>query len=106
MVLKSIGVLSAAKIVGVMYAVMGLLTGLMMAAIFSMIPSMASASDPSMNQMPSWIAPMFGVGSIVILPIMYGIMGFIGGAIGAVIYNALAGMIGGLVLNLEPTHRA
>ena len=99
MVLKSIGVLSAAKIVGVMYAVMGLIMGLVFAGLFSMIPAMAPSGQ---DQIPSWIAPMFGVGSIVILPIMYGIMGFIGGAIGAVIYNVLAGAIGGLELHLEP----
>ncbi len=98
MVLKSIGVLSAAKIVGVMYAVMGLIMGFVFAGLFSMIPAMAPTGQ---DQIPGWIAPMFGVGSIVILPIMYGIMGFIGGAIGAVIYNVLAGAIGGLELNLE-----
>ena len=99
MVLKSIGVLSAAKIVGVMYAVMGLIMGLFFAALLSYIPAMV---PPSESQIPGWIAPMFGVGSIVIMPIMYGIMGFVGGAIGAVIYNVLAGSIGGLELHLEP----
>ena len=39
MVLKSIGVLSAAKILGLMYAAMGLLMGIVFAAIFSMLPS-------------------------------------------------------------------
>src|SRR6187549_2250017 len=102
MVLKSIGVLSAAKIVGVMYAVMGLIMGLIFAAMFSMIPAMAPTGT---DQIPSWIAPMFGLGSIVIMPIMYGIMGFIGGAIGTVIYNLLAGAIGGLELHLEPGTR-
>ena len=44
---------------------------------------------------------MFGMGAIVIMPIFYGCMGFIGGAIAAVIYNSLAGMMGGLELRLE-----
>jgi hypothetical protein len=35
------------------------------------------------------------------MPIFYGCMGFIGGALGAVVYNALAGMMGGLELRLE-----
>ena len=100
MVLKSVGVLSAAKIVGVMYAVMGLIMGLVFAAVFSMIPM---ANPGGGTDVPAWIAPMFGVGSIVFMPIVYGLMGFIGGAIGAVIYNMLAAVIGGLVLNLEPT---
>ncbi len=99
MVLKSIGVMSAAKIVAVMYAVMGLIGGLMFAAIFSFVPMAMDGPDAP----PSWLAPMFGVGSIVMMPIFYGVIGFCIGAIGAVIYNALAGMIGGIELRLEQT---
>ena len=102
MVLKSVGVLSAAKIVGLMYAILGLFTGLIFAAVFSFLP--AGLDTP--NDIPHWIAPMFGLGSLVVMPIMYGVMGFIGGAIGAVIYNVLAGMMGGLVLRIEPTPQA
>ena len=97
MVLRSIGVMSAAKIVAVMYAIMGLLGGLMFAAIFSLIPLSMQGPDAP----PSWLAPMFGVGSIVIMPVVYGVIGFCVGALGAVIYNALAGMIGGVELRLE-----
>ena len=100
MVLKKIGVLSAAKIAGVLYAAIGLCMGLVFAGLFSLLPQMA---PPSEGQMPAWFGAMFGVGSIVILPIMYGIMGFIGGAIGAVIYNIFAGVVGGLELELETT---
>ena len=98
MVLKSIGVMSAAKVVGVLYAVMGLLMGVMFGALFSLIPAMAS---PDGGGVPGWMAPMFGFGAIVFMPIVYGIMGFVGGAIAALIYNALAGVIGGLELRLE-----
>jgi len=99
MVLKSVGVLSAAKIVGLMYAILGLVMGLFFAAVFSMIP-MSDAANP---EMPTWLAPMFGTGAILIMPIFYGCMGFVGGAIAAVIYNALARMMGGLELKLETT---
>jgi hypothetical protein len=101
MVLKSVGVLSAAKIVGLMYAILGLIMGLFFAAVFSMIPM--SDANP---EMPTWLAPMFGTGAILIMPIFYGCMGFVGGAIAAVIYNALSGMMGGLELRLETTTRA
>ena len=101
MVLKSIGVLSAAKIVGVMYAVLGLIAGLFFAAFFAMIP-MADAGN---SEMPAWLAPMFGTGALVLMPVFYGCMGFVGGAIAAVIYNALSGVMGGLELRLETTTR-
>ena len=99
MVLKSVGVLSAAKIVGLMYAILGLIMGLLFAGIFSMIP-MHDAANPDL---PTWLAPMFGTGAILMMPIFYGCMGFVGGAIAAVIYNALARMMGGLELKLETT---
>ena len=102
MVLKSIGVMSAAKVVGVLYAVMGLLMGVMFGAIFSLVPTMAGPE----GGVPGWMAPMFGFGAIVFMPILYGIMGFVGGAIAALIYNALAGVIGGLELRLESPTRA
>ena len=101
MVLKSIGVMSAAKIVAVMYVVMGLIAGLFFGAIFSMIPMPSEGPDA----VPSWLAPMFGLGAIVIMPIFYGVMGFCIGAIGALVYNGLAGVIGGVELRLEPSTR-
>ena len=33
--------------------------------------------------------------------VIYGILGFIGGAIGALIYNLVAGMVGGIVFEVD-----
>ena len=44
---------------------------------------------------------MFGVGAIIILPICYGLVGFIGTLIAASIYNGLAKLVGGVVLFTE-----
>ena len=101
MVLKHIGVLSAAKISGVMYAAMGLILGLILAGVFSLLPMAGRSSD-----VPAWLAPAFGIGSLIFMPIMYGLIGFVGGAIGAVIYNVFAGMVGGVELQLEPVNRS
>ena len=98
MILKKVGVLSVAKIMGAMQAVIGLLIGLFMGAIFSVMPM----NNPDV---PSWLAPSFGIGAIVFAPVMYGIFGFIAGAIGGVVYNLFAGMVGGLELHLEPVNR-
>jgi hypothetical protein len=99
MVLRRIGVMSAAKVIGALYAVLGLVMGLVFAAVFSLIGAAGPAADPDI---PSWLAPMFGVGSIIFMPIFYGIMGFIMGAIGAAVYNLFAGMVGGVELDLQP----
>jgi hypothetical protein len=97
MVLKRIGVLSAAKITGAIYAALGLLIGLCVSVIFSLLPMTAM----NQSELPSFLAPMFGIGALIVMPIFYGAMGFIGGAIGALAYNVLAGIVGGLELQLE-----
>jgi hypothetical protein len=44
---------------------------------------------------------MMGVGAVVALPVFYGCMGFIAGAVGALFYNLFAGMVGGVELRTE-----
>jgi hypothetical protein len=43
-----------------------------------------------------------GVGAVVILPILYGVLGAIFGALTAAFYNLVAGISGGLSLEVEP----
>jgi len=44
----------------------------------------------------------FGMVFAVAMPIMYGVFGFIGGALGAVLYNLVAGWVGGIEVELDP----
>ena len=59
---------------------------------------MANANN---GDVPSWIAPIFGIGAIVIAPVFYGVMGLIGGAVAAAVYNLVAGVAGGLDLEVQ-----
>lgn len=95
--IRRIGVLSAAKILGVLYAAIGLIGG----AIFSCISIIGAASAFSDELGSDAFGALFGLGAIIIFPIMYGIMGFIGGAIMAFLYNLIAGAIGGIELELS-----
>jgi hypothetical protein len=99
MVIRRVGVGSVAKIAGVLYAIMGLIMGCFF-ALFAMAGAGlgAAASDEAM---PLWFAPMFGAGAIIIFPIFYGVLGAIFAAIGAALYNLIAGMIGGLQIEVE-----
>jgi hypothetical protein len=98
MVIRRVGVASAAKIAGAIYAVIGLIGGCIVAAIS--LPSVGLMSTAN-SDMPSWLGPMFGVGAIVIAPIFYGVMGLIIGALTAVVYNVVAGVAGGLDLEVQ-----
>lgn len=98
MVIKSVGVLSVAKMYGAIAAAMGLLIGILI-ALFSTVagPGLGVYHEGGRGL----LASMFGVGAIVVLPIFYGCMGFIAGAVGALFYNAFAGMVGGVEIRTE-----
>jgi hypothetical protein len=98
MVLKSVGVMSCAKIAGTLYGLMGILIG----GIFALISTLGLAlGQGASSQVPAWLGAIFGVGAIVFVPIVYGIMGFIGGLITALLYNLLAGFVGGIEMELQ-----
>ena len=94
-VVKKIGVLSAAKMYGAIAAAFGILIGCMF-AVAGMIGAGFAPEEGS-----ALFGAMFGVGAIILLPLIYGVMGFVSGAIGAALYNLFAAMVGGVSLELE-----
>jgi len=94
-VLKRVGPGSAFKIGLVLYAFIGLIIG----AIFSLV-SLFAAPFARTGGVP-FSGAMFGVGAVIILPIVYGIFGGIFAAIGAVIYNLVASWVGGLEVDIS-----
>ena len=88
MIVKRIDPISAAKISAVIYAAIGLLLGVLLALVGSGISGGA-------------FSPTLGIGTIIIGPIVYGLMGFIVTAIAAAIYNVVAGAVGGVRLDVE-----
>ncbi|HWY21071.1 MAG TPA: hypothetical protein VNX26_07605 [Candidatus Acidoferrum sp.] len=92
-IIKSVGVLSVAKIMGMIYGCMGLI----FVPFFLLIGLMGSA----LGQQNSPLAGIFGVGFAVLMPVIYGLIGFIAGLIGALLYNLFARWVGGFELELE-----
>ncbi|AFV22641.1 hypothetical protein Mpsy_0430 [Methanolobus psychrophilus R15] len=90
---RKIGVLSLGKITGVIYAVMGLIFGVIIAITSLTVGSMMYSQEAGRM--------LFGVWAIIALPIFYGVLGFIGGVITALIFNVVTGVIGGLELEIE-----
>lgn len=100
MVIRRFGVWSVAKLYGALLAAMGLLFGAIV-ALASLVGGASGAfGDAQANAGP--LAMMFGVGAIVFLPIFYGVMGVVMGAISAGLYNVFAGFIGGIEVETEP----
>ena len=94
--IKSVGVLSVAKVSGLLYGAMGLLVApffLLFAVVGSMAGKQAGAPP---------FGPLFGVVLALCAPILYGAMGFVMGALGGFIYNLIAGWVGGIEIELQP----
>ena len=80
------GVGQTAKVFGVLYGLMGL--------IFLPIVLLVSLASPNETG--------FGTGFAIALPFLYGIMGFIFTALACVLYNVVAGWIGGIEVEVSP----
>jgi hypothetical protein len=99
MVLRRVGVGSAAKVSGALYAALGLVAALIFAAISIVGAGFAAATQADGG--PAWLGALFGVGAIVFFPIIYGVMGIVFGALTALLYNVVSGLVGGLEIDLE-----
>ncbi len=96
-VLKSIGVLSCGKVLGILYALLGLLIGLPK-AFFLLIGAVASTGSAQPGSDGLIFGTLFGVGAVIFLPILYGIIGFAGGDKAALLYNLKVRLVGGIEL--------
>lgn len=106
MTIRRFNVFSVAKIQGFLGFVIGLLIGVIYGLVFMIFGAAISSLAPQGDSQA-----MGGVGAIVIglvimiaVPIFYGILAFIGGAIGALVYNLAAGVVGGLKFEIGRAH--
>ena len=99
MVVKSVKPLSVAKIVGLLYALLGLLFGGLMSLV-GLAGAFALPDTPGGEGFPPLFGAMFGIGAVLFMPIFYGCLGFISTLIGAVLYNVLAGAVGGIEVDV------
>jgi hypothetical protein len=83
--IRRFGVAQTAKVIGVLYALMGVI----------LIPVFLVIAMFSPNEQG------FGSGFALALPIIYGVMGFVLTAIGCLVYNLVAGWVGGVEVELE-----
>ena len=93
MTITRVGPLSAAKVAGLLYVVIGLVAGALV-SLFSIAGAAIGAG--SGNGDGAMFGALFGVGAIILLPIFYGFFGFVGTLIMAALFNVAAGMVGGI----------
>ncbi len=92
---KRVGVISLGKILGCVYALIGLIVG-----AFVSVLSLAGAFAASTGG-DRVAAMLFGGAAVIVFPLMYGLLGFLGGLLMAALYNVCASAVGGLEIELD-----
>lgn len=96
MVITKVGVLSLGKLMGLMYAAIGLLFGILY-ALFAVVGGGALlAMGGGDGAMSGGMMMGLGVVAVFAMPVVYGLLGFIGGLITALFFNFAAKYAGGL----------
>jgi len=98
MIVRRVGVLSLARIVGAVDFAIGLIVGLIASAA-SLFGAFTGMMDGHGHALWGFA---FGVGAVFVLPLFYGFLGFVGGAAAGLVYNLASSVLGGLELEIEP----
>ncbi len=81
---------------GILNGAFGVVIGLIVGVVFAVISVFGALVGGNAGA-----GILFGIGAIVLLPAFYGVLAFIGGCIGALVYNFVAGMAGGVRIRVE-----
>ncbi|HVO61509.1 MAG TPA: hypothetical protein VMT53_11275 [Terriglobales bacterium] len=93
--MKSIGVLSCAKI----FAIIHFAIGLIFVPFFLLMAMVGAFAGPKAgNAFSAAVAIVMAV----FMPFLYGFLGFVMGALGAWLYNLASSWLGGIELELQP----
>src|SRR5215470_8389600 len=101
MTIRRFGVVSVGKMYGLLMFIMGLIIGVIYGLIFIVFGAATSIGMGRDATAAGVSSVVIGIGMMIGIPLMYGFLGLIMGMIGALIYNAVAGVIGGVKFELE-----
>lgn len=99
--IRKLGILSIAKIQAVMMLVMSLIISIPYGLMVMIFGGMMMGAGKQETLIAGGGAFVIGLLIMVGLPIFYGVMGFVVGAIAALLYNLFAGMVGGIEIEVE-----
>lgn len=100
--IRKLGILSVAKIYAIMMFVISLLIAIpygLIVIAFSLIGAGTAGGDKALALGGGGV--VMGLGVMIGMPIIYALMGFVFGALGALIYNIFAGIVGGIEIEVE-----
>lgn len=97
---RKVGIVPTAGLVGAGMASLGLLAGVAYSfggAVFDLLVSLGWVSSPSSG---AWSTPGLGRGTalaflaLIGMPLIFGVVGLVAGAVGAVLYNGVTRVVG------------
>ncbi len=95
MIIRKVGLRSLANVVSSIYVVIGLIAGLVISIV-------ALAVDVPAGSLDAMERAVFSPFAIFWLPIVFGIKGYIVGALAGWVFNRIAPLAGGLEIEVEP----
>ena len=101
MVITRIRPLSVAKVAGLLYGLIGMVIGGCLSLVAMAGGLAAGLGDADSGGLGAVAGMVLGLGAVVVLPVIYGVFGFIGTAISALIYNFAAGLVGGVEIDVQ-----
>ena len=106
MTINRVGPLSVGKIAAFLYGIIGLFIGAVIAvfALFSGLAAGTAGAGSEVEGPAAAFGALFGVAgiaAIIIAPLLYAFMGFIGAVIMALIYNIVARIVGGIQVDVS-----
>jgi hypothetical protein len=96
-IIRKIDPLSVMKIAAICYGAIGLIEGAVFSVVFSLVP----LTGHDGRQIPRFFGVLFGGFSIIFFPILFAVMGAVGGGLMAAVYNVVARYVGGIQVEVE-----
>lgn len=93
--IRRVDPVAAGKVLGVIYAILGLVIG----ALFLVLMLVGAVAQGDGQALVGGV--IGGIVMVLFVPLFYGIMGFLFGALGALLYNFCAGLVGGIEFEME-----
>ncbi len=100
--IRKLGILSVAKIYSVMMLVLSLLISIpygLIIIMYALFGAGMMGGDAAFAVGGGGV--LLGIGIMIALPIFYAVIGFIGGALAALVYNIFSGIVGGVEMEVE-----
>ena len=95
MVIRRIEPLSCGKVVGVIYAIVGLVIGVIVSV------AALTGGFAARDMLGPLAGGVVGLGAILFVPLLYGGIAFVAAFVVAWLYNVAAGYVGGIEIDLK-----